>query len=170
MKIQHENNFVAINYDFLIYYELCVVAGCQSLTGSHGLNLCLFVGDLLQWAGSDDTSWWSHPCSDLPERPHQCTVPEHDRFDCCWHPNTTEPLWGIHTHMHMHMDTPDHKYPSWACKIFIRLETLQSDHYLEFRLIIGWKIFVLKSLVVYISARVIKNWHSLHILAAIHKW
>lgn len=74
--------------------------GTDELSSTH-LNW-LFAGDLLQRAGSDDPSWWRHPCSDLPEGPHQRSVQEHDWPDCCWCPNTPEPLWGslMHTHKH----------------------------------------------------------------------
>lgn len=58
------------------------------------VSLCLSIGDLLRWAGGDDPSWWSDPGADLPEGPHQRPVQKHDWPDCCWHPNTTESLWG----------------------------------------------------------------------------
>lgn len=60
------------------------------------------AGDLLRWAGGDDPSWWSRTCSDLPEGPHQRSVQEHDWSDCCWHPNTPEPLWGSLKHTQTH--------------------------------------------------------------------
>lgn len=96
---QKTSNHFEVNFNFVGVHKAlthCKMASLWTHTN------WWFAGDLLRWAGGDDPSWWSRTCSDLPEGPYQCSVQEHDWSDCCWHPNTPEPLWGSLKHTQTH--------------------------------------------------------------------